>query len=83
MTSLLRQIEIETITEEKCLSELQRLYQEIEETKGRLSQQRKLLLEMRTGVGEAHKQITKGRSDCISLTKMCLSIGVNVKGKQY
>ena len=83
MTSLLRQIEVETVTEEKWVSELQRLYQEVQEAEERLAQQRKLLSDMRKNVAEVHKEVTKGRSECNCLTKICFSVGVRQKGKQY
>ena len=83
MTSLLRQIEVETVTEDKWVSELQRLYHEVQEAEERIAQQRKLLSEIRTNVSEAHKQVTKGRSECIGLSKTCVSLGVSVKGRMY
>ncbi|PSN39275.1 hypothetical protein C0J52_14648 [Blattella germanica] len=83
MNSLLQQIEVEIALEEECVLELHQMNLAVLRLEEKIAQQRKLLSDMRSTMSEAHKQVIKGRSECIHLSKTCLSLGIGLKGKQY
>ncbi|XP_069677741.1 serine-rich adhesin for platelets-like [Periplaneta americana] len=83
MTALLRQVELERTTEDECLAEVRHLRSELRRAEERHTRQKQLLTKMRNNVSESYQRVAKGRKECITLSKTCLSLGIHVKGRLY